>query len=861
MNISTLSSVLARTKRAQQAFSKYRQEDVDRIFKHAALSANMQRLPLAKLAVRETGMGVMEDKVIKNHFASEFIYNKYKNTKTCGVISRDAAAGIIKVAEPMGIIAGVVPTTNPTSTAIFKSLLALKTRNGIILSPHPRAVESTIAAARIVRDAAVEAGAPEDIIGWIDEPSVAISRELMQHPDVKLILATGGPQMVKSAYSSGTPAIGVGAGNTPAVIDATADIPTAVSSILISKTFDNGMICASEQSVIVEDIVYDRVKAEFMKRGAYFASGEDIEKIRGIVLKDGHLNPAIVGQNATTIMYMSGIPIPCDEKIRCIITEVDIIGADEPLAAEKLCPILAMYRAPTFEAAVDMANELVEYGGRGHTSVLYTNENTSHHIADFYGKLNTARILVNTPSSQGAIGDIYNFHLDPSLTLGCGTWGGTSVSNNVTPEHLLNTKTISERKENMLWFRVPPKIYFKGGSIEVALKEMKDKKRCFVITDKPLYDIGLHEEVTRHLDAMGIKSQVFYHVTPDPTLEVVENGLTEMRDFSPDVIIALGGGSPMDAAKVMWLMYENPEMDFTSIASRFMDIRKRIYDIPPLGKRAELICIPTTSGTGSEVTPFSVITDQKTGQKYPLADYALTPSMAIIDHNLVMNMPKSLVAFGGIDAVTHALESYVSICATDFTRGLSKEALQLLFTHLPESYKTGDEESRERVHYASTIAGMAFANAFLGICHSMAHKLGARFHIPHGLANALLITHVIRYNATDAPEKQAAFSQYKYPHTKKDYYDIAVALDIVSPVDSVDQGIERLITHINKLKADVGIPMSIKEVLGEDRECEYVAAIAQLAEEAFDDQCTVSNPRYPLVNDMINMYQDAWYGS
>lgn len=852
-----LHDIIHRAKEAQVKYATFRQHQVDKIFKNAALAANMKRLPLAKLAVEETGMGLVEDKVIKNHFASEYIYNKYKSDLTCGVLDYNPTTGITKIAEPMGIIAGVVPTTNPTSTAIFKALITLKTRNALILSPHPRACKSTIEAARTVYEAAVEAGAPENIISWIDTPTMQTSQALMQHPDVSLILATGGPAMVKSAYSSGNPSIGVGAGNTPVIVDDTANIETAVSSILLSKTFDNGVICASEQSVIVLNDVYDQVRNEFVRRGAYIVDDNDLDSVRSTILVDGRLNANIVGQSVhklATMMKLHNVP----EDARLLICETEVIGRREPLSYEKLCPILSMYRAESIEEAVAMASQLVEFGGPGHTSVLYTKPDNRKNIGLFTDKMKTVRVLINTPASQGAIGDLYNFHLDPSLTLGCGTWGSTSVSANVTPKHLLNIKTVTERKENMLWFRVPPKIYFKGGCLEVALTDLKNKKRCFIVTDKPLFDMGYCDEITKILDSMGIIHQIFYHVTPDPTLTVINNGVAEVRDFKPDVIIAVGGGSPIDAAKIMWLMYEHPEIDFESLATRFMDIRKRVYELPRLGEKADLVCIPTTSGTGSEVTPFSVITDDKTGKKYPLADYALTPTMAIIDPHLVMKMPKSLTAFGGIDALTHAIESYVSVCATDFTKGLSKEAIGLLMKYLPRAYAKGsdDYEAREKVHYAATIAGMAFANAFLGICHSMAHKLGARFHVPHGLANAAIITHVVRYNSTDSPFKQAIFPQYEYPKAKQHYVEIAHSLGITG--DSPDEVVEKLVQKVNDLKTQCGIPLTLKEIIGESHEEEYMNAIADIAEEAFDDQCTGANPRYPLIKDLENILKNAW---
>lgn len=856
-NHEELNTLIQRVKAAQSKYASFTQQQVDDIFKHAALAANEQRIPLAKLAVNETGMGIVEDKVIKNHFASEFIYNKYKQEPTCGVIESDPHYGIQKIAEPVGILAGIVPTTNPTATAIFKALIALKTRNAIIFSPHPRAKECTIKAAKTVLDAAVAAGAPEDIIGWIDEPSVELSKALMQHPSLNLILATGGPGMVKAAYSSGKPSLGVGAGNTPAVIDETAEIRLAVSSILLSKTFDNGMICASEQSVIVVDEIYDRVKEEFTLRGAYFLNPEEQSKVSNILVKDGHINAAIVGQSVTKIAELAGINVPKDSKV--LIGEIEGVGIQEPFSIEKLSPVLAMYRAADFAAATEKAEALILLGGRGHTSVLYTAPNNHDRIDYFDSHVSTGRVLINTPSSQGAIGDLYNFKLDPSLTLGCGTWGGNSVSENVSVCHLLNIKTVSERRENMLWFRVPPKVYFKYGCLPVALRDLVGKKRAFIITDKPLFDMGMLKEVTEVLEEINIEYQVFYDVKPDPDLSTIQMGLARVNSFAPDVLIAFGGGSPMDAAKVIWLMYEHPEIEFEGIAMRFMDIRKRVYELPALGKKAEMVAIPTTSGTGSEVTPFAVVTDDRTGIKYPLADYALTPNMAIVDPELVLNMPKSLTAFGGIDALTHALEAYVSVLATEFTNGLALEAIALLIQYLPRAYQLGakDPEAREKVHYAATIAGMAFANSFLGICHSMAHKLGSTFHLPHGLANALMISHVIRYNATDAPFKQAIFPQYEYPHAKERYAEIADYLHLGG--DSLNEKVEKLIEVIEQLKAEIDIPLTIKEALP-GAEKEFYEQIEELAEQAFDDQCTGSNPRYPLINDLKELYTLAYRG-
>ncbi|NCR57455.1 MAG: bifunctional acetaldehyde-CoA/alcohol dehydrogenase [Microcystis aeruginosa LL13-06] len=857
-NRQELEELIQQVKKAQQQFANYSQEQVDLIFKKAALAANNARIPLAKMAVQETGMGVIEDKVIKNHFASEIIYNKYKHSKTCGIIEEDKSFGLQKIAEPVGILAGIVPTTNPTSTAIFKALIALKTRNGIIFSPHPRAKDCTIAAAKIVLEAAVKAGAPAGIIGWIDQPSVELSQALMQHPCINLILATGGPGMVKAAYSSGRPSLGVGAGNTPALIDETAHIKMAVSSIILSKTFDNGMICASEQSVIVVDSIYEEVRQEFIDRGAYLLSPEEREKVTEILLKDGHINPDIVGQSVEKLAAIAGIYVP--EDTRLLIGEVENIGLEEPFSYEKLSPILAMYRAKDFEDGVKKAEKLVLFAGRGHTAVLYTSPSNREHIKRFEDNVETARVLINTPSSQGAIGDIYNFRLDPSLTLGCGTWGGNSISENVEPSHLLNIKTVAERRENMLWFRVPPKVYFKYGSLPIAIRELAGKKRAFIVTDKPLFDLGVTAALEEVLEEIGITVNIFYDVEPDPSLETVERGLNVINTFNPDVIIAIGGGSPMDAAKIIWLLYEHPEIEFESLAMRFMDIRKRVYELPPLGQKALMVCIPTTSGTGSEVTPFAVVTDRRNNIKYPLADYALTPSMAIVDPELVLNMPKKLTAYGGIDALTHALEAYVSVLASEYTNALAQDAIRLLFKYLPSSYHNGakDPKAREKVHYAATMAGMAFANGFLGICHSMAHQLGAIFHIPHGLANALMISHVILYNATDAPFKQATFSQYKYPNVKWRYARIAHSLGLGG--ESETESVERLVLAIECLKREIGIPASIKEVIPET-EAEFMAKLDHLAEQAFDDQCTGANPRYPLIEDLKNLLIQAYHGT
>lgn len=852
-----LDKLVDRVRAAQRRYATYSQTQVDAIFRAAAMAANAARIPLAKMAVAETGMGVIEDKVIKNHFASEFIYHKYESTRTCGVIERDATNGIRKIAEPIGVIAGVVPTTNPTSTAIFKALLALKTRNGIIFSPHPRAKRSTVEAARIVLEAAVKAGAPADIVGWIDEPTVEASKALMSHPGVSLILATGGPGMVLAAYSSGKPALGVGAGNTPAVIDETADVQMAVSSILLSKTFDNGMICASEQSAVVVASVYDAVRAEFIRRGAHIVDDQQKQALAKTVAKDGRLNAAIVGQSAVKVAQLAGFEVPARAKV--LIAEVAEVGPAEPLSIEKLSPVLALYKAEDYEKAVAKAEALVHLGGRGHTAVLYTQPNNIERIEAFGKRMGVGRVLINQPSSHGAIGDIYNFRLEPSLTLGCGTWGGNSVSENVGVEHLLNTKVVSERRENMLWFRVPPKVYFKSGCLPLALNELAEKKRAFVVTDEPLFNLGLVDRVTDVLDDMGIQTQIFFEVKPDPDLATIHRGVERMRAFEPDVIIAVGGGSPIDAAKIMWLLYEHPAVRFEDLALRFMDIRKRIYEFPEMGKKATLVAIPTTSGTGSEVTPFAVVTDDRTGIKYPIADYALTPNMAIVDSQLVMTMPPKLTAHGGLDALTHALEALVACTATDYTNGMALEAIRLLMKYLPAAYRNGttDELAREKVHNAATMAGMAFANAFLGICHSLAHKLGATFHLPHGLANALLIGAVIRYNATDAPTKQAAFSQYRYPQAKQRYARVADYLGLGGRTE--EQKVQKLLAAIAELQRQLDVPATIREA-GVPEEA-FMAKVDELAELAFDDQCTGANPRYPLIADLRNLYLQAYYGA
>jgi acetaldehyde dehydrogenase/alcohol dehydrogenase len=852
----SLEELIRRVKAAQVKFATFSQEQVDHIFREAALAANSQRIPLARMAVEETQMGVLEDKVIKNHYAAEYIYNKYKCSKTCGVIEEDVSNGFKKIAEPVGVVAGVIPTTNPTSTAIFKSLLCLKTRNGIIFAPHPRATKSTIAATKIVLDAAVKAGAPEDIIGWIDTPTIELTQFLMQNKDINVILATGGPAMVKAAYSSGKPAIGVGPGNTPAVIDETVDIEMAVSSILISKTFDNGTICASEQSVVVVDSVYEKVKAEFLKRGAYILSPAEKKKVASTIIIDGKLNGAIAGQSPQKIAEMAGIKVSDDVKV--LIGEASVIGVEEAFAFEKLSPVLGMYKAKDFDEAVEKAIALIRFGGMGHTSALYTAPSNKERIAIFSERLETGRVLINTPSSQGAIGDLYNFRLTPSLTLGCGSWGGNSVSENVGINQLLNIKTVAERRENMLWFRVPPKIYFKYGCLGLALDELKDRKKAFIVTDKPLFDLGYINKVTDVLEKNGTKFEVFYDVNPDPSFADVLKGLARIKEFQPDLIIALGGGSPMDASKIMWLMYEHPEVDFAGLAMRFMDIRKRIYKFPELGKKAYFVCVPTTSGTGSEVTPFAVVTDGDTGIKYPIADYELTPNMAIIDPELVMSMPKKLTAFGGVDALTHAVEAYVSVFSNDFTSGEALKAIEMVFKYLPESYHKGAEarEAKEKMHYAATIAGMAFANSFLGITHSLAHTLGSTFHIPHGLANALLITQVINYNRTEKPKKQAAFSQYQYPVAKERYAEIADFLRLGGK--TLDEKVDRLIAAIEKLKADVEIPKSIEEA-GVTK-ADFEAKLDMIADRAFDDQCTGGNPRYPLIEDIKELYMKGFRG-
>ena len=854
----TLLTRLEQLRKAQAQFATFTQEQVDKIFFETAMAANKARIPLAKMAVEETGMGIVEDKVIKNHYASEYIYNTYKDTVTCGVIERNEGFGITKVVEPVGVVAAIVPTTNPTSTAIFKSLLALKTRNGLIISPHPRAKKSTIEAAKIVLDAAVKAGAPEGIIGWVDEPSVPLSAMVMKEADV--ILATGGPGMVKAAYSSGKPAVGVGAGNTPAIVDASADIKTAAYSILHSKTFDNGMICASEQSCIVAKEIYDEFKAEMQARGAYFLTPEETDKVRKTILINGALNARIVGQSACTIANLAGFDAPEGSKV--LVGEVESVELEEEFAHEKLSPVLAMYKAEDFEDALNKASRLVEDGGLGHTSSLYINVETGKDkIAVWSQRMKTCRQLINTPSAQGGIGDIYNFMLAPSLTLGCGSWGGNSVSENVGVKHLLNIKTIAERKENMLWFRAPEKVYFKRGCLGVALRELKEvmnKKKAFIVTDTFLYKSGFTKAITDQLDAMGIRHTTFFNVAPDPTLACAKEGAKAMAEFEPDTIIAIGGGSAMDAGKIMWTMYEHPEVDFQDLAMRFMDIRKRVYRFPHMGDKAYFIAIPTTAGTGSEVTPFAVITDESTGTKYPLADYELLPKMSIIDADLMMNIPKGLTSASGIDALTHALEAIASMLATEYTNGIALEAIKNIFKYLPRAYELGghDAEAREGMANASTMAGMAFANAFLGVCHSMAHKLGSYHHLPHGVANALMIDEVIRYNANDNPVKMGTFPQYKYPQCTKRYADVATALGLKGDTDA--EKVEALIVAIDELKEKVGLPKTIKDA-GVDEE-KFLTTLDQMVEDAFDDQCTGANPRYPLMSEIKQMYLNAYYG-
>ena len=853
-SVDMLNGKMAQIRAAQKEFAVFSQEKVDEIFRAAALAANNMRIPLAKMAVEETGMGVVEDKVIKNHYAAEYTYNKYKNTITCGVVEDDPHFGIRKIAEPVGVIAAVIPTTNPTSTAIFKSLLALKTRNGIIFAPHPRAKKCTAEAARIVYEAAVKAGAPRDIIGWIDVPSLELSNEVMQSADI--ILATGGSSMVKSAYSSGKPAVGVGAGNVPAVVHKSSHIPMTVNSIIVSKTFDNGMICASEQSVIVDACIYDAVKAEFVRRGCYILDAAEIEKVRKTIIINGALNAKIVGQSAGRIAELAGIKVPKDTKI--LIGEVESVEFSEEFSHEKLSPVLAMYKYTTFDEAIEKADRLIKDNGYGHTAAIFIDTKEKEDLTRFEAAMKACRIIVNTPSSHGAIGDLYNFKLAPSLTLGCGSWGGNSVSENVGVMHLLNIKTVAERRENMLWFRAPEKVYFKKGSLKIAVSELRDvKKKVFIVTDEFLYKNNYTRPLTDALDEMGIRHFTFFNVEPDPTLKSAQEGAKAMEAFDPDCIIALGGGSAMDAAKIMWVLYEHPDVRFHDLAMRFMDIRKRVYPFPKMGAKANFIAIPTTAGTGSEVTPFAVITDEETGIKYPLADYELLPNMAIIDIDFMMDMPPGLTAASGIDALTHALEAYASMLATDYTDGLALTALKNIFKYLPAAYNDGkDEEAREKMANASTIAGMAFANAFLGVCHAMAHKLGAAFHLPHGVANALLINHVIKFNATENPIKMGAFSQYKYPKATERYGEIASFVGIEGQTDA--EKTEKLLAKIDELKASVGIKNTIREY--DIPEKDFLEKLDDMVEQAFDDQCTGANPRYPLMEEIKEMYLNAYYG-
>ncbi len=857
-SVEMLEREIERVRAAQKIFATYTQEQVDKIFFAASVAANKARIPLAKLAVEETGMGVVEDKVIKNHYASEYIYNAYKDTKTCGTVEEDKVYGIKKIAEPIGVVGAVIPTTNPTSTAIFKTLISLKTRNGCIISPHPRAKNSTISAAKVVYEAAVAAGAPEGIISWIDVPNLDMTNLLMKEVDI--ILATGGPGMVRAAYSSGKPAIGVGAGNTPAIIDESADILLAVSSVIHSKTFDNGMICASEQSVIVADKIYGKVKKEFAARGCYILKPDEADLVRKTIIINGSLNAKIVGQPAAKIAALAGVKVPENTKI--LIGEAESVELSEEFAHEKLSPVLAMYRAKDFDDALDKADRLVQDGGFGHTSSLYADVLTSQDkIQKFGERMKTCRILLNTPSSQGGIGDLYNFKLAPSLTLGCGSWGGNSVSENVGIKHLLNIKTVAERRENMLWFRAPEKVYIKKGCLPVALDELKSvmgKKRAFIVTDNFLFANGYTKPICDKLDEMGVAHATFFDVAPDPTLACAIEGAKQMTAFAPDTIIALGGGSAMDAAKIMWVMYEHPDVDFQDMAMRFMDIRKRVYTFPKMGEKAYFIAIPTSAGTGSEVTPFAVITDDKTGVKYPLADYELMPDMAIIDTDLHMSAPKGLTAASGIDAVTHALEAYASIMATDYTDGLAIQALKVIFRYLPDAYENGqtDVVAREKMANAATMAGMAFANAFLGVCHSMAHKLGAFHHLPHGVANALLISEVIKFNSVEVPTKMGTFSQYDHPKTRRRYAEVAEGLGIDGKND--DEKVANLIKAVEELKAKVGIKKTIREY-GISEE-DFKASLDEMVEQAFDDQCTGANPRYPLMSEIKQMYLNAYYG-
>ena len=857
-SIESLQKTIEKVKKAQEEFSKYPQEKVDAIFKASAIAANQARIPLAKMALEETGLGVVEDKVIKNHYASEYIYNKYKNEKTCGVVEENEQYGIKKVLEPIGVIGAVIPTTNPTSTAIFKTLICLKTRNGIIISPHPRAKKSTIEAAKVVLEAAVKAGAPEGIIAWIDVPSLELTNTLMQSVDT--ILATGGPGMVKSAYSSGKPALGVGAGNTPAIIDESADTVLAVNSIIHSKTFDNGMICASEQSVILVDKMYDKARAEFVKRGCYVLNEEEKEKVRKTILINGALNAKIVGQSAYKIAKLAGVDVPENTKI--LIGEVASVDISEEFAHEKLSPVLAMYYAKDFDEAIEKARRLIQDGGLGHTSSLYINTLTEKEkIEKFYNNMKTCRVLINTPSSQGGIGDLYNFKLIPSLTLGCGSWGGNSVSENVGIKQLVNIKTVAERRNNMLWFRAPEKVYIKRGCLPVALEELKyvmNKKKVFIVTDTFLFQNGYTKVITDKLDELGIAHTTFSNVAPDPNLACAIEGTRAMNEFQPDAIIAVGGGSAMDAGKIMWVMYEHPEIDFLDMAMRFMDIRKRVYTFPRMGEKAYFIAVPTSAGTGSEVTPFAVITDEKTGQKYPLADYELLPKMAIVDANMMMNAPKGLTSASGVDALVHSIEAYASMMATEFTDGLALEAIKIIFEYLPRAYENGanDPEAREKMANAATMAGMAFANAFLGICHSMGHKLGAYHHLPHGITVALVLDKVMRFNSAEVPTKMGTFPQYDHPHTLRRYAEIAESLGLKGENDN--ESLEKLISAIDELKEKIGIKKTISEY-GIDEQY-FLEKLDEMSEQAFDDQCTGSNPRYPLISEIKEMYLKTYYG-
>ncbi len=854
--VEALEERLKEMRAAQAEFATFSQEQVDKIFYEAAMAANKQRIPLAKMAVEETGMGVVEDKVIKNHYAAEYIYNKYKDMKTCGVVEDDPAFGYKKVAEPMGIVAAVIPTTNPTSTAIFKCLIALKTRNAILISPHPRAKQCTAEAARIVRDAAEAAGAPKGIIDWIDVPSLELTNTLMHDADI--ILATGGPGMVNAAYSSGTPALGVGPGNTPVIIDSTADIKLAVNSIIHSKTFDNGMICASEQSVTVLEDVYDAVKAEFKARGCYFLEGAELDKVRETVIINGSVNAKIVGQSAYTIAQIAGVEVPKSTKV--LIGEATSVEPSEAMAHEKLSPVLGMYKAKTFDEAIAKAERLVADGGYGHTSSLYVNVNEKEKIQKHYEHMKTCRVLINTPSSQGGIGDLYNFKMAPSLTLGCGSWGGNSVSGNVGPQHLLNYKSVAERRENMLWFRTPEKIFFKKGCMPVALKELGEvygKKRAFIVTDSFLYTSGFTKKIEASLDEQGIVHTSFWSISPDPKLQDCLKGLEQLRAFEPDCIIAIGGGSAMDAGKIMWTMYEHPEEKFEDMAMDFMDIRKRVYTYPQSGVKAFFVAIPTSSGTGSEVTPFSIITDAETGTKWPLADYQLMPNMAIVDTDNMMTQPKGLTSASGVDVLTHALEAYVSVMASDYTDGLALRAMKLVFEYLPRAYDNpNDVEARDHMANASCMAGIAFANAFLGVNHSMAHKLGAYHHIPHGWANAVILTRVMRYNAAERPAKMGTFSQYDHPKTLGRYVECAKFCGVTGKNDQ--EIFDNFVAKIEELKEHVGVKKTIAD-FGVDEKY-FLETLDEMSENAFNDQCTGANPRYPLISEIKGLYMDAYYG-